>query len=64
MGLNYDNLGGYGLGLNYSGVQNLVVKAQASRRLITGYNPNGNNTNSDGSLQTDTRLWVSANYFF
>jgi hemolysin activation/secretion protein len=61
---NSDTIGGYGLALNYATSYNLSVKGQISRRLATNYNPNGNDTNSDGSKSTGNRYWVNASYFF
>lgn len=63
-GNNSTNLGGYGIGVNYATSYNLNIKAQISKRLATKYNPNSNDTNSDGSKTTDNRYWLSATYFF
>jgi hemolysin activation/secretion protein len=63
-GDNANTIGGYGLGLGYVTSYNLSVKGQISRRVATGYNPNSNDTNSDGSKSTGNRYWVNASYFF
>jgi hemolysin activation/secretion protein len=63
-GMNSHTLGGYGIGTSYTTKSNLNLKALIAKRTMTGYDPNSNGTNSDGSKQTTTRCWLNATYFF
>lgn len=57
-------LSGFGVALQYSPSQIFNVQAQLTRRIITGYNPYANGTNSDGSPQGQNRLWLTSSYYF
>jgi hemolysin activation/secretion protein len=63
-GRNSYTLGGYGIGASYATKSNLNLKAQIAKRMLSGYDPNNNGTNSDGSKQPAMRYWLNATYFF